>query len=103
MQKPLNGGGFSEELLTAKFEVISDGDYAELVGSPLSRLSTPDKPQGDLPLLQRALKGFEGLSDEDHKAVPDDVAVPVLLAQPYVVVGLVRGYMEMLGKRATKN
>jgi hypothetical protein len=103
VQKPLDGGGFSEEQLTARFEVIGDEEYAELVGNPLSRIGTPDKPQGDLPLLKRVLMGFDGLHDEHHKVVPDDVAMPVLLAEPYVVVGLVRGYMEMLGKRIAKN
>lgn len=102
---PLSGGERQDQIVTARFVVVSNERLDELVGTALSRLTPVEgaSPQGDLPLLQEVLKGFNDLKNESGQSVGDETAKSALLALPYAVRGLARGYVEMIGLRPAKN
>jgi len=103
---PLDGGGFQEQELKARFKVIDNDRFDELAGTPVSRAignTEGVKKQGDRPLLEEVLVGFADFRNAGGAVVDDAVAIPAMLALPYAVAGLVRGYMEMVGLRAAKN
>jgi hypothetical protein len=105
ISEPVSGGGRQDSILDARFKVIDDDRYNALVGDPLSKMTRPEgaPEQGDVPLLKEVLVGFADLKDENGAAVPDDVAIAAYLGRHYAVIGLVRGYMEMVGLRVSKN
>jgi hypothetical protein len=102
---PVSGGGRQDQEVTARFNVISRERFDELVGDPLSRVTRPEgaAPQGDIPLLNEVLVGFDGMKDETGATVDDARAKASLMALPYAVQGLARGYVEMIGLRPSKN
>lgn len=123
IQVPLNGGGFEEQQLTARFKVLPDERHDFLYPSELSVLAevrsaleapppmppasdseTPaEKPKrrGDEGLLDEALLGLVGVPGAGALTEVDVAAS--LRKVPYIRDGLVRGYQEMIGRRVTKN
>jgi len=93
---PVDGGSAEEKNITAKFRIVAPERAAELV-----RLASI--AGGDASLLKEALAGFVDLEDDAKNAVPDDIAIPLLLSLPYAVAGLTRGYFDMLQGRVAKN
>ena len=92
---PKDDGKREEQILTARFRVLPQPRLEELYST---RAGNPA-----VPMLDEALDGFDGLKRDDGTPVADAEAKQSLLAIPYVVDGLERGYFEMLGRRTAKN
>jgi hypothetical protein len=96
---PLDGGKFEEQELKALFRVLPMSRVAEVLKPSVASLGQ----SGDVLLLKECLAGFEDLQDSSGARVPDDKAIPAMLEIPYVVIGLVRGYYDMVQGRLPKN
>ncbi len=97
---PLEGGKHQDQELTPRFRIITQGRINEF----FSPHTGDGAPKGDAALLAEVIDGFDGLKDDQGSPVPDEVAKQSLLSLPYVIVGLVRGYLDMIGGgRTAKN
>ncbi|MGA7673549.1 MAG: hypothetical protein WCA78_00710 [Rhizomicrobium sp.] len=93
---PLDGGGSQDQLVTAKFNFVSSERLAQL-------RATATGSNSDVDLLTECLVGFDGLKNEAGESVSDDDAKALFFSLPYAVMGLARGYYDMLSGRVAKN
>lgn len=90
---PTADGEGQRQILTGRFQVMGQSEINAFYASGGG---------GDPALLRAALKGFADFTDEEGKPVDDDVAVPAMLELPYVRLGLIQGYFQMLQGRPGK-
>jgi hypothetical protein len=97
---PLSGGLIEERLLIARFslDLIAETAHEALITEANTALKSVDTH-----ITSKVLLGFDGFTNDGGTTIPDDVAIPFMMALPYAVSGLMKGYMEMRAGRAAKN
>ena len=85
VEEPTDGGVFEDSRFDAIFKRVPRSEFQKLA----------DK--GDLELLKAVLTGWEGIEDEDGKAVPfSQVTVKEFADDPYWIRGVLKAYTETL-------
>jgi hypothetical protein len=97
---PLNGGLTEERLLVARFllDHIAEKAHEALIAEANAALVSVDTY-----ITSKVLVGFDAFTNEGGTTIPDDAAIAFVMAKPFAVSGLMKGYMEMRAGRAAKN
>jgi hypothetical protein len=119
---PLSGGGHQDQIVKARFKVLPDDrmkffypsqqEVLALMQKAAATIAAKDQVDAEAVSEPAGRRGDDGLLDEALLGLVDvqgagsrseaDVAKS-LRALPYVMDGLVRGYLEMIGRRVAKN
>ncbi len=91
---PVDGGKTEDHEFTARFKLLSDDDYNKAVQEAAS----------DTDLISKILIGWEGLIDDDGKAVKySKKTLKDLCKFPFVRNSIVRAYTQAIQGIAAKN
>jgi hypothetical protein len=92
VEVPSDGGRFEKQSFDATFKRLGRSEFSKLAD------------QGDTQLLEAVLEGWEGILDEDDKAIPFTAANRrELFEDPYFCRGIIKAYLESLEGAQAKN